>query len=261
MKWAQTHEWMDAILRPFGEAVVEAAQLPTGGLVVDVGCGCGATTLMAAQSDRRLTLAGVDVSTPMLEVARERAAAQDLPIEFLRQDAATATFAEPVRRVLSRFGVMFFDDPAAAFANIRGWLAPGGRIAMAVWNPLADNPWFSGPVGIVDPHAPVALPPLDGPNPFSLGDPSHTEALLAAAGFVDIEQRDMGLPMRLPGTIDEIVTFHCDRTAIAEALERAAPPQRAAAVEALRASVVEVYDGRAVVLGASARLVCARVAD
>lgn len=256
-KWADAHEFMDRILVPFGEAVIEAAQLPERGTVVDVGCGCGGTTVMASRRRPDLTVIGVDVSGPMLEVARRRSADRDC-IRFDQQDAAHATpTPAPVDRIISRFGVMFFADPPAAFANLRRWLAPGGRLAAAVWGPLADNRWLSDLLQLVGRH--VEMPPMDpdAPGPFSLADPRKVETLLQGAGFASVEQTPLDLPMRIPGSVEDAVEFCMQRGPVAKAIEELAPELRAAITDDIRAMVSDQHDGDGTPLAASARLVVA----
>jgi SAM-dependent methyltransferase len=130
---------------------------------------------------------GVDVSEPMLAVSRERAAGL-ANVGFLAADAQTHAF-EPVTYdlVMSRFGVMFFDDPARAFASLRRALRPGGRLCFVCWGPSAENPWFDIPIQVAARHLgpPDPVPPRK-PGPMSLSEPDYVTELLQAAGFAHI---------------------------------------------------------------------------
>ncbi|MEM7154090.1 MAG: methyltransferase domain-containing protein [Myxococcota bacterium] len=258
-KWVASQALMDRILEPFATAVLDDAQLPSEGTLVDVGCGCGGSTLMAARRQPGLSVIGVDVSSAMLERARERARDEGLDIRFEHADAATARPAPGVDRIISRFGVMFFADLVAAFRNMRQWLKPGGRLVAAVWNPLEDNPWMLDLFETLKPHVDVSLPTPGGPGPFSLGDLATTGELLSEAGFVSVAQYPMGLPMRIPGPIEDAIRFQLERTLVAEALEGASPEQREAVHGAIRAYVEARHDGNALTLAASARLIDAGI--
>lgn len=212
-RWAALQGDIDAVFAPLTRTALDRAGAAPGERVVDVGCGCGTTSLELA---RRVlpggAVLGVDVSEPMLAVALRRARAAALTgLAFARSDAATHAF-EPGRCDLafSRFGVMFFADPAAAFANIRGGLKPGGRLLFACWRPLADNAWFSVPLQAALPHAPPQ-PPSDphAPGPFAFADPDRVRVLLAEAGFTAIEVEPHDAPMRLagPGDLEAATAF------------------------------------------------------
>lgn len=263
-KWVEAQPQMDAILVPFAEAILDAAQLPNEGVLVDVGCGCGATTLMVAQRNPRLRVLGVDISAVMLDHARGRAAHEGIDVEFVNGDA---TSARPINgdgdvdRIISRFGVMFFDDPAAAFANMRGWLAPGGLFVAAIWGPVADNPWVVELVEVVRRHVEIPMPSEEGPGPFSLASVEGVERLFHAAGFVSVDQRPLDLPMRIAGSVEDGLRFQSVRMTVESALKEADAATKAAILDDIREYVVERHDGEALTLGASARLVCARVRD
>ena len=135
-RWVDIQESQDRMLGPLGETAMAAAEIAPGHHVIDIGCGCGTTTLeLAHRVGTSGHVFGIDVSTPMLERARQRAASEEaLSIDLQNRDAATYQFEpQAYDRVYSRFGVMFFTDPAAAFANIRTALKPGGRLAFVCW--------------------------------------------------------------------------------------------------------------------------------
>ncbi len=200
--WAEQHELLDAQLEPVSEAVLRRADLRAGERVLDIGCGCGATTLGAA--DRvgpEGRVLGVDLSGPMLERARARAEAVGLGtrIETLQADAQVYSFTPGAWDVaLSRFGVMFFDDPEAAFGNIGRALRPGGRLVFACWQERARNPWIDAAARGALRHLEAPPPPEPGaPGPFSLADAIHTRSLLERAGFGEVGVDAFEEPIRM----------------------------------------------------------------
>jgi len=191
--WARLHEALDRQIGALGEEALRSLALGAGEIVLDIGCGCGQTTLeIANRIGPSGTVIGVDISTPMLAIARQR----PLPrvagrIEFRHTDVQSADLGQQAfDAMFSRFGIMFFSDPAAAFANLRRALRPDGRIAFVCWRPLRENPWMYEPLEAARP----LLPPLtpgnpDGPGPFAFEDPDRVRAILDAARFADIEIR------------------------------------------------------------------------
>lgn len=190
--WATMQASLDRQLQPLGEAGIEALAPKKGWRVLDIGCGCGDTALeLARRVGPAGAVVGVDVSPPMLEVARRRASEAGLgQARFIEADAQVQELP-PVDAAFSRFGVMFFEEPATAFANIRRSLPSGGPLAFVCWRPLAENPWMSAPgaAAATVVSAPPAPPPPDAPGPFAFADPGKIERILAAAGFADVQVR------------------------------------------------------------------------
>lgn len=254
--WVNNHELMELALKPFGDLLLDEAHLAPGERVVDVGCGCGATTLEAARRCGRAR--GLDISRPMLAQARKRAQDARLAAEFVEADAADYLPTDgPVDKILSRFGVMFFESPEAAFKNMHDWLKPGGKFVAMCWQALSLNPWLTLPVDIARRY--VDFPQLDPDSlaPFSLGDRRHLEGLLVAAGFGQIEVREVRLPVRISGSLDRVNNFFMDRGPVAEVLLSAETAAREDAIQALEAVLGSRYDGSATELDAAAWLVCA----
>jgi SAM-dependent methyltransferase len=193
-QWAKGQESMDENLRPFAEAAIALAAPMDGESALDVGCGCGDTTLILSE---RLGLdgraVGLDISGPMIARAKERAAAFEtmgLPSpKFLIGDASTHKFRAPNYDLLfSRFGVMFFDNPTAAFANMRKGLRSGGRTAFICWQPMAKNDFFLVPTAAALTVLPAPEPPTpNAPGPFAFGDNDRLNKILADAGFDSIQ--------------------------------------------------------------------------
>jgi SAM-dependent methyltransferase len=186
--WAALQDVMDEQLRELGLRAMAALSPRAGEQLIDIGCGCGDTTLeLARRVGPSGAVLGADISTPMLEVARARARAIGLSqASFVRADAQTHAFA-PADGAFSRFGVMFFDDPPAAFANIRRALSPGGRLAFVCWRAMRENPWMTAPLDAAAHLLPPQAPPVPhAPGPFGLADRDHLRGVLAAAGFAEI---------------------------------------------------------------------------
>lgn len=185
--WVTMTERMDSMLAPLGLRAMDALGEVAGQAVLDIGCGCGATS--ASLAERGATVTGVDVSEPMLARARERTQGSPNPT-YVLADAQVAPFeAEGFDGVFSRFGVMFFDDPVAAFANIRRAVRPAGRLAFVCWQPLLCTECLALPMGAVMSvlDTPPTPPAAGTPGPFAFGDPAVVTDTLTAAGWTGVE--------------------------------------------------------------------------
>ena len=202
-------ERLDRTLGPIDEMAQERAAPRPGERVVDLGCGCGASTLrLAERVGPSGKVLGVDISGPMLARARERA--QGMPwVEFHEGDAAEHRFAGDADLVYSRFGSMFFVDPRQAFTNLRRALRPGGRLCIVCWRPAQDNPWYLVPLRAAETVV-APLPPVEpgAPGPFSFADEGRLRDVLEGAGFshVAIERRDLGVTLSATG-MNEAVEY------------------------------------------------------
>jgi SAM-dependent methyltransferase len=189
-KWHRYHAQFEAMIEPIGNAVIERAQLSPGESVVDIGCGTGPTTIEIA---RRVapggSVTGVDLAPVLIDAARARAAqAAVANVRFVCGDAARITLeAQGFDCLHSRFGVMFFDDPVAAFTHMHAWLRPGGRLAFCCWGPPPENPWVARLMEIVGQY--VSLPPPEprAPGPFQFAEPAFVTDVLSKAGFNAVE--------------------------------------------------------------------------
>jgi SAM-dependent methyltransferase len=186
--WAHFYREIDATFRPFNDALIAAAAPEKNERILDVGCGCGGTSLaLAERVGRNGHVIGLDLSPSQLAIARERAAAQKLAIEFLEHDAATWTPATRFDLIASRFGFMFFDDPVAALAHLRR-LAPDGRVALVCWAESSANPWMRfGRESAQDLLELPPNPPPGSPGPFGFDDPDRLRRALRDSGWRDIE--------------------------------------------------------------------------
>lgn len=194
--WVAREDFQNAALAAHTEALFAAADVQSGDHVLDVGCGTGDTTRAAARRAVDGDALGVDLSTGMLARARERAAAEGLTnVTFERADAQVEPFDDArFDVVISRFGVMFFADPVAAFANLARATRPGGRIALVTWQPARGNDWVELPrtaLAIGRELAPLAE---DEPGPFGLADPDRFRQILVDAGWSDVQLDDVRVP-------------------------------------------------------------------
>lgn len=186
--WVQWHTMLDASLDRLAMPLIDAAQVKVNERVIDVGCGCGSTTIQLGDTvGLKGEVLGIDISEPMVTFARRRAAAHP-QVRFDLVDAAVATFdTRAYDLVFSRFGVMFFRDPVKAFVNLRRALKADGRLAFLCWQPIEANEWAlmaaRAALTILPPPRP---PDPDQPGPFALADPNRLRSILFRAGFVDV---------------------------------------------------------------------------
>ncbi len=188
--WVQFQEPLDRQIEPLGLAAIDVLQPVPGEHIIDVGCGCGQSSLtLAARVAPIGSVLGIDLSRPMLEVARQRPRpAANLRVDFRQLDAQNGDLGRGVfDAAFSRFGVMFFSGPVAAFANIRTSLKPGGRLIFVCWRPLAENPWMLAPLQAALPFIPPVVPPdPTAPGPFAFADAGRVRAILSDAGFASV---------------------------------------------------------------------------
>jgi SAM-dependent methyltransferase len=193
--WVEGQAQMDALFAPIVDVLVDAVR--PGDRVLDVGCGAGATTRALAQTEAR-HVTGADISAPLIELARE----SDTSADFLVADAATHAFDAGAYDLLtSRFGVMFFADPTAAFANLRHATAPQGRLRFVTWRPPADNPFMSAGVRAARPLLPedtFPKPDPQAPGQFAFADPERVTGLLTQAGWSDVTHTLLDITCVMP---------------------------------------------------------------
>jgi ubiquinone/menaquinone biosynthesis C-methylase UbiE len=262
--WTDRQAAQDTLLAPVAAILIDRAGVQAGMRIVDVGCGCGATTIAFAQKvGPGGHVLGVDISAPMLARARQIAPA-GLPSDFVLADATVYPF-DPASfdLLVSRFGVMFFADPALSFANIRKALRPSGRVAFACWREPRDNPWLMTPLQAVYRHVPK-LPQLgpEDPGPFAFASEARVNRILSEAGFSQIamERCDLSLDVGIGRGLEAAVETALEIGPAARALDGQPPDIRAAAATSIREALVPFVNGQAVLLPASIWIVTAKVA-
>ncbi len=213
--WAGVQPLMDRLNQGVADAVIAAADPGPGGSVLDIGCGGGSTTLaMARRVGSQGRCVGVDVSPEL--VAAAQASVRDEPAQFLLGDAQTYAFETAAfDAVMSRFGVMFFDDAVAAFAKLRGAVKPDGKLAFACWRSPADNPMVAIPMQAAAPllsQPPPPPPPADAPGRFSFADPDRVRGILERGGWRDIVIAPLDAPS--PISLDEQMAISVDLGAL-----------------------------------------------
>jgi SAM-dependent methyltransferase len=259
--WTSNQDRLDRTLAPVAEPLLAFAAARAGSTVIDVGCGCGTTTIEIARtvgpSGRVL---GIDVSSPMLALAAERLRpfanatclfgdASALPLGDLGADL-----------IVSRFGVMFFGDPVAAFANLRTGLATGGRLRFGCWRPIDENPWLRIPLHAVYEHAPrLPKPDPEEPGPFSLGDTARVTRILTAAGFTapSFTPLDIQMDIASGGTLEDAVIQSSAMGPAKRALADQSDDIRAAAIESIRRALTPYASTAGVKLPGAVWLVAA----
>ncbi|MFG6591391.1 class I SAM-dependent methyltransferase [Sulfitobacter sp. 1A12157] len=237
-RWAARQAELDILMQPVLDGVLARAELAPGLRVLDIGCGAGAGCLAAAQAVGNAgAVLGVDVSAPLLDLARQRAAA--LPqVAFHHGDATTLELSPPYDRLISRFGVMFFADPVLSFSRMAAQLCPGAKLSFAAWGRIPENPFFTLPARAA--RATIGAMPKsdpDGPGPFAFRDPERVVTILAEAGFVDIACKITRLDLTPAGTVDDLAQQMCEIGPASGAINHfeADPAQ----VEKLRQTIAE----------------------
>ena len=265
-RWVAYQARLDAMVAVFGQAAIEAAAPATGERVLDIGCGAGASTLaLAARVGAGGQVLGVDISEPLIDRARALAR-HHTPALFQVADASSAELPEGAFDILfSRFGVMFFDDPTAAFAHMRRALRPGGRVAFVCWRGAAENDWMRVPVGALKGILPPsALPDPEAPGPFSFGDRERVARILTTAGFTDIAISPFDAAVRFgegetrDAAIDDAVKMTLEVGPLSRALADQPDGIRVRASTAVRAIFADLPGERSVMIDGAAWIVMAR---
>ena len=242
--WAAMQERLDHQLEPLGLKAMEALSPKPGQRILDIGCGAGQSTLALAEAVGASGLAlGLDISRPMLAVAEGRAKAAGLDqAQFLEADAQTYAFApQSFDSVFSRFGVMFFADPTAAFQNIRKALKPGGKLSFVCWRTPAENLFMSMPTRAVAHLLPPSQPQAPhAPGPFGFADGDRLKGILEAAGFsaVTLIAHDQKIGS---GDLEQSLATTLKIGPLG-ALLRENPDRREAVIDAVRAALAP-HDG------------------
>ncbi|MBO0840354.1 MAG: methyltransferase domain-containing protein [Sciscionella sp.] len=243
----------DAEVTRHTERLWPAANIGVGDRVLDIGCGTGQTACAAAKIAKRGRVLGVDIDAGMVRRASERAVADGLGnVEFVRADAQVHEFPAAFDVCISRFGVMFFADPVAAFANIARALRPGARFAALVWQPAERNEWD---VAIREALAVDAEP--SGPSAFSLADPVAVQRILGAAGFTEVNCADVREPVFYGSDVDSAVGFVTGFVSTRTRLATLSAVDSERALDRLRATIDEHRGATGVWFDSSAWLITA----
>ena len=235
--WVEAQELLDRLFQPFEDMLVDAVDAVAGHRVLDIGCGTGSTTVAVA---RRLgeggSSIGVDISEPMIAAARVRAEREGVPATFVRADAQTYAF-EPASydTIISRFGVMFFDDSVHAFSNLRRAAKDGAALRAFVWRSVEDNPFMT----VAERAAAPLLPNLpvrkrDEPGQFAFADPQRVRDILSRSGWSGIDMRPVAVECILPEK--DLVSYLTRLGPVGVALQEADERTRARVIDTVRAA-------------------------
>ena len=258
--WAVHRARFDDVISPHHRALLPAAAIVPGERVLDIGCGNGLTSRDAARAvGPSGSVLGVDLSGPMLGRAEKLAKEDGLDnVRFEQADAQVHSFEPGVYDLaMSRFGVMFFLDPVAAFTNISSALRPGGRLTILVWQSVASNEWARSMGEALAMGRDLPSPPPGAPSPFSLADTDHARGVLTEAGFTDIDFVPSEQPWRAGSDADDAYGFIAGLGVIQAMLEDLDDATKALALDNLRAAMVAHQTEDGVTFGSAAWIITA----
>jgi SAM-dependent methyltransferase len=261
-RWADRQPVQDILLQPIADLLIHRAGIKAGERVLDVGCGSGSTSFAFAQAvGPGGHVMGIDISAPMLARARE-VTPTGAPVEFVLADATIHPFApENFDLLASRFGVMFFADPALSFTNMRKAMRRSGRLAFACWREPRQNPFFMTPLQAVYQHVPK-MPQVgpEDPGPFSFASEARVHRILSAAGFSGVAMApcDLALDVAVGGGLEAAVRGALEIGPAARALADQPPDVIAAATQSIREALTPYVKGQTVPLDAAIWIVTAK---
>lgn len=257
--WVGAQVHLDEILNPISQvALSQAAGMP-GEQTLDVGCGCGTTSLaLAAQGAQVL---GVDISAPMLVHAKNRLRGVER-VSYLHADASAAVFEPIYDLVFSRFGVMFFDNPVGAFSNLHGALKPGGRLVFVCWQSSAANPWIAVGAQAIESFFPANDPPDPRmPGPFAFADPEYLQDVLVRSGYQQIHLRPLLMDLTVGSDLDSAMKFQTEVGPVSRVMTDLKGGVRDRAVNAVRDALTPYITPLGVRMSSSTWIVTASKGD
>ena len=260
--WTERQPLQDILLAPISQILIDSAAANSGERIIDVGCGCGSTSIALAQAVAPSGFVlGIDISAPMLARARQLAP-KTLPVDFVLADATVHPF-DPASfdLLVSRFGVMFFAEPALSFANLRRALKPTGRLAFVCWREPRENPMLMTPLQAAYKHVPkLPQPGPEDPGPFSFASEERVRRILREAGFVDVAivPRNLSLDIAIGRGLEAAVQGAIEIGPASRALHDHPEDVRAAAKESIREALKPFVRGETVPLPAAIWIVTAR---
>ena len=255
--WVEAQQLTDLLFKPIEDLLVEA--VPTaGGSLLDVGCGTGSTTVAAlrkAGANGHAT--GIDISEPMLAAAKIRAEREGAAVRFIRADAQTCAF-EPASfdLIISRFGVMFFDDPVRAFANLHRAVKPGGGLRFITWRSPAENPFMTTAERAAAPLLELPKRKPDGPGQFAFADRDKVHGILQKSGWTDIDIQPVDVVCSMPES--EMTRYLTRFGALGRILRESDDETRTRVLAAVRPAFDAFVHGAEVRFAAACWLVSAR---
>ena len=257
--WVELQALLDELFRPFETMLVEAVVAASASRVLDVGCGTGGTVLaIARRLAARGRCTGVDISAPMLAAARARATRERLAAEFICADAQNHAF-EPasVDMIVSRFGVMFFNDPVKAFTNLRRAAIDAAELRCVTWRGAAENPFMTTAERAAAPLLPnIPAREPGGPGQFAFAEPRRIADILERSGWRDVRLEPLDVPCRFPEL--QLIPYFTQLGPLGRVFPQADPPTRRQIVDKVRAAFAPYVSGGEVRFDAACWMVAAR---
>jgi len=257
--WVAAQGMLDRIFKPLEDLLVDAATAKPRQSVLDVGCGAGGTTLAVAQAlGAEGRCVGIDISDPMIAAAQARAERDGAPVRFIRADAERHAFAPAsFDMIMSRFGVMFFDDPVHAFANLRQAARDDAELLFIAWRSAEENPFMTTAERAAAPLLPnLPAREADAPGQFAFADAQRVRRILEASGWAGIDIRPIDVACTLPET--ELVHYLTRLGPVGRLLHEVDDRTRARVTETVRAAFDPFVHGPEVRFTAACWLVGAR---
>jgi len=256
--WTDLQETLDRLFRPIESDLVSCSRSLSPKTVLDVGCGTGATTLAIARVlEPQSTCLGMDISEPMIALARRRARAAGLNARFITADAEHfALEPSSFDLVVSRFGVMFFADPVKAFANLRKSTVAGGQLQVYAWRSPAENPFMTAAERAAAPLLP-AMPKRvpDAPGQFAFSNDTKVRDILEQSGWSNVQIRPVDYRLTLP--LSELESYYTRMGSVGRILEQLEQSVRSQVLEAVRPAFDEFVEGDQVRFDAACWLITA----
>jgi ubiquinone/menaquinone biosynthesis C-methylase UbiE len=256
--WVDEQALLDDTYRAFEQLLVDEVAASGARSVLDIGCGAGATTLAVARSlDKRGIAVGIDISEPLVAVARERARREGIDARFMRADAQVHSFDTHFDLMISRFGVMFFDDPVAAFANLRRAASDDGALRLVVFRSIEENPFMTTAERAARPLL-GSLPPRrpNAPGQFAFADRERVRSILEDAGWSRVGLSPVDVPCSFPESA--LVRFFTRLGPVGQVLRDADDATRTAVTRAIRAAFEPYVQGDEVRFTAACWMISAR---
>jgi len=255
-KWVGEQEKMDQMLNPLSDVAIDIAEPRFDERVMDVGCGCGATSVELARRGAKVW--GIDVSAPMLSRARKRG--EEYPgMVFTEADASNYDFSSEQQLIFSRFGVMFFANPVEAFTNLRSALVPQGRMVFLCWQAANKNEWINRVGQAVKKFLPepTDVPDPRAPGPFAFAEQAYLEGILRQAGFQNVEFQSLSIDLKLASTAEEALDFQSNIGPLSAVIAQLEGKTRDEALNAAKEVLQDSMSAEGIKLGSAVWLVTA----
>ena len=252
--WVAVEAYIDRIMAPMTDAALSRLAPQAGERIIDVGCGCGGTSRAIAATGAQVW--GVDIADKMITRARVKAEGLD-NLTFSVADAAHQPLTADHNAVFSRYGVMFFADPVAAFRNLRTGLVPGGRLVFLCWQSPPLNPWVATGIDALAPYMDGPPPDPNAPGGFSMADPDRTAGVLRDAGFTSVNVEPLVVQLELGDGVDDIMMFQETVGPLSNVMAQLDEAGRAEAKRSVRSAYAAQLRDEALTLEAATWLVTA----